>query len=77
MKSKGAIVLALALGFILGNFFHPVPVRADSSTPISVDKIIAGGLKISSRVSGSQVVGFSCAPAESGMGVDCYALSTK
>jgi hypothetical protein len=77
MKSVGSIGLALVLGFILGTLFHVAPVRADSSIPISVDKIVSGGLKISSKISGSQVVGFSCGPAESGMGSDCYALSTK
>jgi hypothetical protein len=77
MKSRGAIVLALVLGFILGNFLHAGPVRADSPTTIYLDEIVGSGTKQAHTISGTQVVGFSCGPAMTGMGMDCYALSTK
>ncbi len=77
MKSTGAICLALAVGFILGSFFHTVPVKADGPTTIYLDQIIASGTKQSHTISGSQVVGFSCGPGMTGTGMDCYALSTK
>jgi hypothetical protein len=69
--------LALVVGFILGIFYHAVPVKADSPTTIYLDELVASGMKQSHTVSGTQVVGFACGPGITGTGMDCYALSTK
>jgi hypothetical protein len=77
MKNLSSLCLTLMVGFVLGTLSRTVTAKADSPTTIYLDEVVASGTKQSHTINGTQVVGFSCGPGMTGMGMDCYVLSTK
>jgi hypothetical protein len=77
MKKLSSMCLALVVGFVLGTLARTVVAKADSPTTVYLDEVVASGTKQSHTINGTQVVGFSCGPGMTGVGMDCYVLSTK